>query len=427
VSGALRPVLRLAALPLAVAFAGSTPAEPQTSPATAVSPPSMSQDPSVSSHPSVPWADALEQAKRPADFTRILADGPPELWDAAAEGLLGEKERVSRYALPVVLQRLEALGPETRFRVAAALVRDSHDPRVLAFLGRLAYEPHREDDPRLRAIATERLEDPGMQAAYGRYERGEEPFPKTRPTPPPPPDPPSEGQSDSSVGALSWLYLALLLVSGWLGFVIFLWGLRLLRLRQLVQGLPPSSARSLALGQVALQGEAQPLDGDSLTHPDTGEVCLYYEGAGRRSPAPRFCVVDDTGRVIVDPEGAVLLSADGVIVPGERVHLIGEARRDRPGSGEGAGEVTVGAPAFRRSAFQKATQFLVGSVMGGLFGRGSARMLFSDPLRCFWVWDDLQATPFTTPRETAWLVGSFLLAGTWVLVFLASAVLLLGR
>jgi hypothetical protein len=375
----------------------------------------------------VPWADALEQAEGPADFTRILADGPPDLWDAAAAGLLGEKEWVSGYALPVVLQRLDALGPEARFRVSAALVVDSHDPRVLPLIGRLVYEPHGSDDPRLRAMATERLEKPGMRMAFERYERGEEPFPKTRATTPPPPDPPSEGQSASRATGLSWLYLGLLLVSGWLGFVIFLWGLRLLRLRRLVHGLPPSSARSLALGQVALQGEAQPLDGDSLTHPDTGEVCLYYEGAGRRGRAPRFCVVDETGRVIVDPEGAVLLSADGVIVPGERVHLIGEARRERPGSGEGAGEVTVGAPAFRRSAFQKATQLLVGSVMGGLFGRGSARTLFGDPLRCFWVWDDLHATPFTTPRETAWLVGAFLLAGTWVLVFLASAVLLLGR
>ena len=65
--------------------------------------------------------------------------------------------------------------------------------------------------------------------------------------------------------------------------------------------------------------------------------------------------------------------------------------------------------------------------MGGLLGRGSARMLFTDPLHCFWIWDDLQATPFTRPRETACLVGAFVLAGGWVLVFFAAVAALLGR
>ena len=54
-------------------------------------------------------------------------------------------------------------------------------------------------------------------------------------------------------------------------------------------------------------------------------------------------------------------------------------------------------------------------------------MLFTDPLRCFWVWDDLQATPFTTARETAWLVGAFLFGGGWVVVFVVAATALLGR
>lgn len=357
---------------------------------------SPNQPAAVSDLPSVTWSDVLEQASHPSDFTRILAEGPPEIWDAAADGLLGERERVSGLALPLVLLRLEAFGPETRLRVSTALVRESRDPRVLPLLARLAFDPGPLDDSSLQAMAAERFEDP-------------------------------EPARDSGVGPTSWLLALLALVSGWLGLVLFLWGLRLLTLRRLVRGLSPSTARSLAVGQVALQGEAQPLDGESLRHPVTREVCLFYEGADRDGRAPRFYVVDETGPVAVDPSGAVLLSADGVIVPGERVHLIGEARRGRPAPGERAGEVVVGAPAYGKSAFQRMAQLMVGSVMGGIFGRGSARMLFTDPLRCFWVWDDLQATPFTTARETAWLVGAFLFAGGWVVVFVAAATALLER
>ena len=363
-------------------------------------------------HPALPWTEALEQASHPGDFTRILADGPPELWDAAAEGLLGEKERVNGLALPIVLQRLGALRPETRFRVTAALVRDARDPRLLPLLERLAFEPGPLDDPRLQAMAAERRRRGG-----GASEKA--------PAEEPPPAAPGAGPApERGAVATAWLLLGLL-VSGGLGLTLFLWGFRLLRLRRLVQGVPPSTARSLAVGQVALQGEAQPLDGESLTHPETGEVCLFYEGAGRDGRAPRFSVVDETGRVTVNLPGALLLSADGVIVPGERVHLIGEALRGRPGPGERAGEVVVGAPGHERSAFQKTVQLMVGSVMGGLFGRGSARMLFTDPLRCFWVWDDLQATPFSRPRETAWMAGAFVLAGAWVVVFVAAATALL--
>jgi len=370
----------------------------------------------------VDWDEAFARAEHPADFTRILAAGPPEMWDAAVVGLLLEKERVSGLALPVVLQRLGALGPETRFRVSAALARHSRDPRAVPLVARWAFEPEPGDDPRLRELAEARFEDPEMRAALEGLRRG---APPSAPWPSPSPaavEPRPKGRGRG----VAWWHAVLLVVSGWLGFMIFLWGLRLLRLRRLVRGLPVSTARSLAVGQVAIQGEAQPLGGESLLHPHTGEVCLFYDGAARRGVSVRFCVVDRTGQVAVDPAGAALLSADGIMVPGERVHLIGEARRARPRLGERAGEVEVGAPAFPRSAFQRAAQLMVGSVMGGLFGRGSAGMLFTDPLRCFWIWDDLQATPFTTPRETVWLVGAFLLAGAWVLVFLAVAAALLG-
>ena len=56
--------------------------------------------------------------------------------------------------------------------------------------------------------------------------------------------------------------------------------------------------------------------GSYLHHPVTGEPCLYYVGADSEHPDARFYLVDDTGRVLVDPQRAVLFSDDGVLVAG---------------------------------------------------------------------------------------------------------------
>ena len=50
-------------------------------------------------------------------------------------------------------------------------------------------------------------------------------------------------------------------------------------------------------------------------------------------------------------------------------------------------------------------------------------MLFSDPGRCFWIWDDLERRPMGEVRDVVWLASSVLLGGAWSIVF---AVAVLG-
>ncbi|MFH1603677.1 MAG: HEAT repeat domain-containing protein, partial [Pseudomonadota bacterium] len=106
------------------------------------------------------------------------------------------------------------------------------------------------------------------------------------------------------------------------GLVIFLLAFRLLMLRRLVHGLPAQKIRSVAPGLVALKGVVQLHAGQFAKHPFTGERCVVREG--ERLP---FWLDDGTGRILVDPQGAALLSEDGVVVPGERVLVVGTFRR----------------------------------------------------------------------------------------------------
>jgi hypothetical protein len=54
-------------------------------------------------------------------------------------------------------------------------------------------------------------------------------------------------------------------------------------------------------------------------------------------------------------------------------------------------------------------------------------MLFSDPRRCFWVWDDLEGRPFGNRREVALVVAVFVFAGAWIAVAAIAATSLLDR
>jgi hypothetical protein len=54
-------------------------------------------------------------------------------------------------------------------------------------------------------------------------------------------------------------------------------------------------------------------------------------------------------------------------------------------------------------------------------------MLFSDPQRCFWIWDDLERRPMAEARDYLWLVGGVLLSGSWILVFAVCAMALLDE
>ncbi|MFC2075422.1 GIDE domain-containing protein [Bdellovibrionota bacterium] len=103
------------------------------------------------------------------------------------------------------------------------------------------------------------------------------------------------------------------------GIVFFFKGFGTFRRRRLMQNMPTSKVRSIAMGLVEIYGEA--LKGQvSLTSPFTNNECLYYsytieeyrrsgksshwETIEKESLGTKFYLRDDTGRVLVDPDGA---------------------------------------------------------------------------------------------------------------------------
>ena len=111
------------------------------------------------------------------------------------------------------------------------------------------------------------------------------------------------------------------------GCLLFAGGFALWRRERTIEDTPASRVRSMALGRVALQGKAVPWVSDLLA-PLSGVPCCWYRyrveeerrsGRSRAwhtissgySAAWAFYLEDETGRVLVQPEGAELeLSAD---------------------------------------------------------------------------------------------------------------------
>jgi len=232
-----------------------------------------------------------------------------------------------------------------------------------------------------------------------------------------------------AAGARSpWRYAglaAMAVLAGWLGLVLFLWSFRMLQLARLLARLGISKTRSVALGMVALEGDARPIGEVSLRHPETDQLCLYYPGAERVRADCRFRLEDDTGVIEIDPSGSMLLSADGVIVPGERLRLVAHVRR-RVSASDGTERLVVTRPGGPSSLFEKLSGFLVRAVMGGAFGGAdTTRALFTDPRRCFWIWDDLHRRPFSSGHDSAVLFTTMLLAGGWIVLFAGAALKLI--
>ena len=122
------------------------------------------------------------------------------------------------------------------------------------------------------------------------------------------------------------LYLAAGTVGG---FGLFIYGWVLHQRKRLIESIPTSTIRSLALGLVEINGQAQPEEG-LLSAPFSGLPCVFYSyaveehvGSGKHarwetvakgtSEQP-FFVSDTTGRVLVVPLGAEL------ILPDERIY-----------------------------------------------------------------------------------------------------------
>lgn len=118
------------------------------------------------------------------------------------------------------------------------------------------------------------------------------------------------------------LYLALGTMGG---FGLFIYGWVVHQRKRLIESIPTSTIRSLALGLVEISGQAQPEEG-LLSTPFSGLPCVFYSyaveervGSGKNarwetiakgtSEQP-FFVSDTTGRVLVVPLGAELILPD---------------------------------------------------------------------------------------------------------------------
>ncbi|HXH85277.1 GIDE domain-containing protein [Petrachloros mirabilis] len=118
------------------------------------------------------------------------------------------------------------------------------------------------------------------------------------------------------------LYLTLGIVGG-VGLLI--WGWLINQRKRLIESIPTSAIRSLALGLVEINGRAQPEEG-LLASPFGGLPCVFYtyiveertgsdkharwETIAKGTSEQPFFVRDETGRVLVVPLGATLILPD---------------------------------------------------------------------------------------------------------------------
>ena len=103
------------------------------------------------------------------------------------------------------------------------------------------------------------------------------------------------------------------------GLSFFFKGFKTLKRKRLIENTPTSKTRSVAMGLVEVCGEAVPAE-TILQSPFSNQDCLYYRyeieeyrRSGKRSRWVTICnevhgtpfyVRDDTGQVLVDPNGA---------------------------------------------------------------------------------------------------------------------------
>ncbi len=109
------------------------------------------------------------------------------------------------------------------------------------------------------------------------------------------------------------------------GFVLFVYGWMVHQRKRLIESIPTSTIRSLALGLVEISGQAQPEEG-LLSSPFGGLPCVFYsyaveervgseknarwETIGKGTSEQPFFVSDTTGRVLIVPLGAELILPD---------------------------------------------------------------------------------------------------------------------
>lgn len=136
-----------------------------------------------------------------------------------------------------------------------------------------------------------------------------------------------------------------------------------LRRRRAIAGTPTSRIASAAQGYVELQGAGRPLDINPLRSPLTGVTCLWYSYQVERKTSDNkwelleqarshtsFVLDDGSGRCLVDPEGAEVLTQhrkrwnDGeyryvewTLQQQDRIYVLGNFVTRHPGQGLDAG------------------------------------------------------------------------------------------
>jgi hypothetical protein len=110
-----------------------------------------------------------------------------------------------------------------------------------------------------------------------------------------------------------------------IGFIIFgivflIWGLMSFKVKRLIENIPTSKIRSIAMGLVEIYGEVVPSKNDVLKSPFTNNDCVYYKysieelrSSGKNTYWATidhgkahnvFYLKDETGSVLIDPTGA---------------------------------------------------------------------------------------------------------------------------
>jgi hypothetical protein len=129
-------------------------------------------------------------------------------------------------------------------------------------------------------------------------------------------------------------FVCLVAVVVW-GFIVFLRGFLLFRKRRLIENIPTSKIRSLAMGLVKIQGDVASGDGGLLRGPFFLKECVYYMYEIQRfneykygrlmdqelpkwktlkteSESVKFRLQDETGSVLIDPAEAEINTTKGL-------------------------------------------------------------------------------------------------------------------
>jgi len=138
-----------------------------------------------------------------------------------------------------------------------------------------------------------------------------------------------------------------------LGLALYYSGISSFMRKRLIENIPTSKVRSIAIGPVEIYGEVVANRKKILISPDWKKVCVYYlniekgeikEGSALEKLAKTkirtdripFLLRDETGEVLVDTKEAeikiftheVTTNTDYIIAPGDKIYIMGTASKN---------------------------------------------------------------------------------------------------